>query len=563
MRNWTITKRVTLGFTGLLALFFVVGAVSYVRLKQIKERQHEITASILPDLTAAVSLRENALTIESFTLRHELTRVPEQQAEYEKQISTHRARSQEVLAKMAQATHADTKAAIERITTAQAAYFQAQQPVLELSRASLTDVDLELEIAKTALKPRFAEMLAACEDFFQSEFARGTAFASASETGVNQALLLVLTLSGLAILSGIILAILFVRSLSRLLRGMAARLDHGSHQVAAAALQSADASKKLADGSSQQAASLEETSASLEQISSMTRRNAGNVASAKEFTAQTRNTAEAGARSVHEMDQAMAVIRVASTEMRTAMNGIQTASANVAKIIKTIDEIAFQTNLLALNAAVEAARAGESGAGFAVVADEVRTLAQRSAAAAKETGDMIEASIKSSHDGVRVTEKVVTCVEDVATKSHQLDAQLQEILAKVQKVDERVGQIAADSQEQNQAVGEVNSSVSEMDQVIQGNAASAEESAAAAAELTAQANVLKSAVNELLQLVGGVSATNPSQPDSHTPGIPRSVASRSVAPGKSPAPWNTDSRDLTIAPAPAADRDQAAHPTAF
>jgi len=138
-----------------------------------------------------------------------------------------------------------------------------------------------------------------------------------------------------------------------------------------------------------------------------------------------------------------------------------------------------------------------------VVADEVRNLAQRSAKAAKETADMIETSIKRSDDGVRVTDKVVSSVEEVATKSQQLEQKLAEIVAKAQKVDEQVAQIASASNEQSQGIGEVNMAVSQMDKVTQSNASNAEESAAAAEELNAQAEVLKDAVRELQQLVGG------------------------------------------------------------
>ena len=142
-------------------------------------------------------------------------------------------------------------------------------------------------------------------------------------------------------------------------------------------------SQSLAEGASEQAASLEETSASLEEMSSMTRHNAENAQKANELAKQARSAADKGVADMQAMN--------------AAMEAIKNSSDDIAKIIKTIDEIAFQTNILALNAAVEAARAGEAGMGFAVVADEVRNLAQRSAQAAKETAGQIEGAI--SQDG--------------------------------------------------------------------------------------------------------------------------------------------------------------------
>jgi len=303
-----------------------------------------------------------------------------------------------------------------------------------------------------------------------------------------------------------------VRKLNLTLRGLAEHLQETSGQVSAAANGIASASQVLAEGASEQAASLEETSAALEEISSMTQRNAHNVQSAKDFTAQTRTTAESCARSTHEMGQAMQGIKAASAELHEAMHGIKAASNDVSKIIKTIDEIAFQTNILALNAAVEAARAGEAGMGFAVVADEVRTLAQRSATASRETADMIAASIKRSDDGVRVTDKVFASVEEVATKSQDLEQKLAAIVAKAQEVDEQVAQIASASQEQKQGISEVNIAVSQMDKVTQSNAGNAEESATAAEELNTQAEVLTDAVRELQQLVGSSAGRPTDQP---------------------------------------------------
>ena len=189
-------------------------------------------------------------------------------------------------------------------------------------------------------------------------------------------------------------------------------------------------------------------------------------------------------------------------EMKRAMDAIKGASDDISKIIKTIDEIAFQTNILALNAAVEAARAGEAGMGFAVVAEEVRNLAQRSAQSAKETAGKIEDSVKKSEHGVQICGKVAQSLSAIVGKARQVDT--------------LVAEIAQASKEQTQGIEQVNTAVSQMDKVTQSNAAGAEESAAAAEELSAQAVVLQESVAELRALVDG-QATAPARPPLRLP----------------------------------------------
>ncbi len=277
-----------------------------------------------------------------------------------------------------------------------------------------------------------------------------------------------------------------LRSLTRTIFSAASAISSGSNQIVSASGQVTSSSQALAEGSSEQAASIEETSASLEEMASMTKRNADNAQKANDLARQTRTAADKGAADMQAMS--------------TAMNTIKASSDDIAKIIRTIDEIAFQTNILALNAAVEAARAGEAGMGFAVVADEVRNLAQRSATAAKETAAKIEGAIGNTTRGVDLSDKVAAALNEIVTKAREMD--------------ELAAEVAGASREQTTGIAQVNLAVGQMDKVTQANAANAEESAAAAEELNAQAVAMKQVVGELVSLVGSgaKAAAEPADP---------------------------------------------------
>jgi methyl-accepting chemotaxis protein len=175
-------------------------------------------------------------------------------------------------------------------------------------------------------------------------------------------------------------------------------------------------------------------------------------------------------------------------QMNGAMEAIRLCSDDIAKIIKTIDEIACQTNVLALNAAVEAARAGEAGLGFAVVADEVRSLAQRSAEAAKETSSRIAGALSRTAQGVEL--------------SNQVSKILEEILAQSRKVDQLVTEVATASTQQNQAIAQLNAGVGELDKITQSNAGQAQQSASASQQLQAQSEAMRGTVDQLLKFIG-------------------------------------------------------------
>jgi methyl-accepting chemotaxis protein len=258
------------------------------------------------------------------------------------------------------------------------------------------------------------------------------------------------------------------------LLAIASELRKMSESSAGSAEQLLAASQNLAEGANAQAASLEQTSASLEELASITKRNAENAQKANDLAKQARDAADKGMADMEGMSTAMLAIKVSSDD--------------VAKIIKTIDEIAFQTNILALNAAVEAARAGAAGMGFAVVAEEVRHLAQRSAHAAKETAAKIEHAIGNTTQGVAI--------------SSQVAQSLREIVVRARQVNELAAEVAGASREQTQGITQINAAVGQVDRVTQNNAASAEESAAAAGELNGQADGMRRAVDDLMRLVG-------------------------------------------------------------
>jgi methyl-accepting chemotaxis protein len=328
----------------------------------------------------------------------------------------------------------------------------------------------------------------------------------------------------IALVMSIIVAMFITRSISKPIRLVAESLGCGAEQTASAAGQVSSASQSLAQGASEQAASLEETSSSIEEIASMTKRNAETSAKVKELAVQAR---EAGDSGLADMAQ-----------MKIAMDAIKLSSDDIAKIIKTIDEIAFQTNLLALNAAVEAARAGEAGMGFAVVADEVRSLSQRCAQAAKETSAKIEDAVQKSAHGVNISAKVALSLDTIVSRAKQ--------------VDELAAEVASASKEQSLGLQQVAKAVTEMDGLTQSSAANAEESAAAAEELNAQTESLKESVNELQTLVNGAhGAKRNAAPEAHTLDDPKRPA-RSPVP-KVPSARNGKCHTAASIPMPAAD----------
>jgi methyl-accepting chemotaxis protein len=265
-----------------------------------------------------------------------------------------------------------------------------------------------------------------------------------------------------------------VHTISMKLHKRATEMREGAQQVVSAASQVMSSATSLSRGASEQAASLEETSASMEEMASMTRQNAENSQQAASLMA--------------EVDKRVNESNKALGNMVSSMTSIQDSSAKVARIIKTIDEIAFQTNILALNAAVEAARAGEAGMGFAVVADEVRNLAQRSAQAAKDTAALIEESSSNASQGSATVGQVAEAITAIT--------------ASVSQVKGLVDEVSVASRQQAQGIDQVTQALAQMEKVTQVTAATAEESAAASEQLNAQAERSIVVVGKIEKMVG-------------------------------------------------------------
>jgi methyl-accepting chemotaxis protein len=275
----------------------------------------------------------------------------------------------------------------------------------------------------------------------------------------------------------------------------------GAEQVAAASDQIASASQSIAEGATEQASSLQQISSSLEEMEAITQQNAENSNNAQgmagrnaDNTRQVFQMTEAMRKSAQQCDESQKRMAVATRE-------IKDSSDETAKIVKTIDEIAFQTNLLALNAAVEAARAGEAGKGFAVVAEEVRNLAQRSAESAKTTAALITQSQEAAGRGLEVADEVGSIIQEMVESIQKVSQIVNEVTAASEEQVQMLNDISGASREQAKGIEEVNKAVSQLNDVTQENASNTEESAATVEELSAQAKLLTETIEGLGDLI--------------------------------------------------------------
>jgi methyl-accepting chemotaxis protein len=476
-QNMSIKSKLLLGFASLSALIAAVGWGGIACAKSLDGRIEVLGSHNLVDLRTVTEIKEFEDGWHRAVLNHILF---EETKQMEEQAAKMKVRSDSLDLVLASFRARSTGAQAEGLDVAAStwkAIVSEKEAALYLSSNGKKGQarDYWIEKGRPLIK-KFDAALTAVKIGQEAEVAASMQASAQLYARTRWMLLLAAMASALA---GMGFGFWLASSIGKALGSVIASLSAGSEQISGASNQVSQSSQSLAEGASVQASSLEETSASLEELSSMTKQNSDNTRQANAMAGEASATAVESRAAMERMGQAIGKIKASADE--------------TAKIIKTIDEIAFQTNLLALNAAVEAARAGDAGKGFAVVAEEVRNLAQRSAEAAKNTAALIEGAQKNADNGVAVSGEVGRFLGQIAEK--------------VQKLSALVGEVSAASEEQTKGITQISLAVTEMDKVTQSNAANAEESASASEELFAQAKELGDMVSTLVGIVNGSSGS--------------------------------------------------------
>ena len=475
-KNMTVGKKIGLGFTSILVLTAILGAVGITQIRKVDTGLMDIGEVHVPLMDAVTTVDAAAtnqnLQVSLYAIHKEEDQITQFVA-CDDEVDKAFEKAKEIISGDQELVDEGWLNKVDAIAQEHDAFVES---CLGLIKVIKENGDAEqIQTAADVIESKYDPFMAKVDGFLALNSEETNTVAQKAMASADTAISWMTIIGIVAVLTGSVLAFFIARGVIRTLKQVIDGLTEGSEQVASASGQVSSASQSLAEGSTEQAAGLEETSSSLEEMSSMTKQNADNAQQANTLASEARKAADAGTGSMQKMNQ--------------AIEEIQKSSDETAKIIKVIDEIAFQTNLLALNAAVEAARAGEAGKGFAVVAEEVRNLAMRSAEAAKNTANMIEESVKNSKNGVDIANEVSKVLE--------------EIVSGIGKTSELVGEIAAASSEQAQGIDQVNTAMAQMDKVTQQNAANAEESASASEELSAQAEQMNEIVDQLATLVGG------------------------------------------------------------
>ena len=368
--NFTIGKKIGLGFASVLVLTALLGGIGVYQMIQVDTGLMDITDTHIP-LTDAVSEVDSLATSQNlsaslYAIHKEQTYIDDFDT-YDEGVDTHFEEAQNIIKADQGLVDLGFLPQIDEIAKSHDVFGTSCKAFFEvIKKADSSDEDIMT--AADAVESAYEPFMAKVDSFLEINAEEASSVSASASTAADRAKFWMTTISIAAVFVGSALAFFIARGVIRALKKIINSLNEGSEQVSSAAGQVSSASQSLAEGSTEQAAGLEETSSSLEEMASMTKQNADNAQQANTLASESQKAASNGTEAMQRMS--------------TAINDIQKSSDETAKIIKVIDEIAFQTNLLALNAAVEAARTGEAGKGFAVVAEEVRNLAMRSAGGA-------------------------------------------------------------------------------------------------------------------------------------------------------------------------------------
>jgi methyl-accepting chemotaxis protein len=526
--NLKIASKLLAAFTAVLLLTIFLGLFSIVQLSKVNDTATDLQKNWLPSVNAIGEIKYDAARMRSSMLQHILSDDAADMDIYEKELADFDSRLGKSQARYASLiTEPEEKKAYDAFLRSKDAYVTEQKAVLGLSRQQKNEEAVARMRGETsrALGEMEAKLQALAE-INQKGAARANDLGDALYDHART--LVIAALAGSVIL-GLALALLLARMISRSLREAVAiaesvaagdltrrievkRKDEtgqllralknmneslvrivtdvrsGTESISSAASEIAAGNLDLSARTEEQAASLEQTAASIEELTSTVRQSADNARQANQLAASASSVAGQGGEIV--------------SQVVDTMGSINASSRKIVDIIGVIDGIAFQTNILALNAAVEAARAGEQGRGFAVVAGEVRTLAQRSAAAAKEIKTLIDDSVARVGEGTDLVGKA--------------GVTMSEIMASVKRVTDIMGEITAATQEQSSGIEQVNLAVAQIDTVTQQNAALVEEAAAAAQSMQEQSRHLTQAVS-IFKVDGYQNRSSQPQPVMATP----------------------------------------------
>jgi methyl-accepting chemotaxis protein len=504
-------------FGAVLAMTLALGVVGLLGLQRVQSDAHELSGKWLPGVGQLAAAKTAMLDGRNGEIKHSRATDTSYHADYEATMADAAEAVDGALAQYESHVDGDDeRALVTALKKSWGDYLKSQQRVVALGKSGKqTDA---ADISDGASSMAADEVLLALERLWAFNFDSSAKASERAEATYAQARLWMSGLLAVAVVLGVGVALLFSRALLRRLGGepglavevaravalgdlstpvfvkqgdsaslmaqlqaMQSSLSRavsevrtGSEGVATASAEIAHGNQDLSRRTEEQASALQQTAATMDELAATVRNNADNAQAASELAKGASDVARRGGEVV--------------TQVVETMKGINDASNKIGDIISVIDGIAFQTNILALNAAVEAARAGEQGRGFAVVAGEVRSLAQRSAAAAKEIHGLITASVERVGRG--------TTLVDSAGKT------MDEIVVAIQRVTGTVNEISAASTEQSSGVSQVGQAVARMEQTTQQNAALVEQSAAAAESLREQAQRLLQSV-EVFRLDSG------------------------------------------------------------